>query len=342
MGWKILVPKEMRPEGKNFLLNQGHELIERERTDTLGLMRNIREADAVITKSAVISREVMNAAKGLKAVACLGTGYDSVDLKSAREYKIKVVNCPEANVISTVETTCFFMLYSLRQFTRVRRDFIDDFEGARQSEEKQELWDKTLGIVGCGRIGSRVAKVCLESFHMKVLAYDPYKPASEFPKGVRVVRRLEELLEKSDIVSLHMFPRREEEFRFGMEQFRRMKPTAYLINTVSGHAVKEEELYAACRDHVIAGAALDCLEQMPVDKRNPILYMDNILIAPSISSSTREADTRTSLQAAMGIQEVYEGKTPSYEVREPDWKNMTVYRDTGKTGAEEEPGQEPD
>lgn len=328
MGWKILVPPDMRPEGKEYLLGQGHELISGNGTDTLNLIKDIKNADAAITRSAVFSREVLNAAKGLKAIACLGTGYDSVDLKTADEYGITVVNCPEANVISMVESTIFYMLYCCRQYIKVRRDFIDNYQKARECEEKQELWDKTLGIVGCGRVGSRVAEICHGSFHMKVLAYDPYKPAKEFPDWIGVVRNLDELLSESDLVSLHMFPRKEKKYRFGMEQFRKMKSSAYLINTVSSRMIDEEALYLACRDHVIAGAALDSLEKMPVDKRNPILYMDNVLISPRIGPATREAEIRTSLQAAMGIQEVYMGKKPSYGAMESNWEHMPVFHDT--------------
>lgn len=325
MGWKILIPKEMRPEGRNYLENLGHTLVVSRGADTLTLMKDMKDADAVITRSAYISREAMNAAKNLKAIACLGPGYTRVDLKAAKDRGIKVVNCPEANMISTVETTIFYMLYCARQFTRVRRDFIDDYDAARESEEKQELWNKTLGIVGCGRVGSRVAKICMESFHMKVLAYDPYKPAADFPKGVHVIRKLPELLAESDYVSLHMFPRRE--IQFGMNEFCQMRPTAYLINMAYRHAVAENELYAACRDHVIAGAALDYLETVPPDPKNPLLYMDNVLIAPNIAAATHEADTRTSLQAAMGIQEIYSGAKPSFEAMEPDWEHMVVYHD---------------
>lgn len=328
MGWKILLTQEIRPEGRKYLLDRGHQLITGTGSDTLNLIKAVKDADVVITKQTWIGREVLNAAEHLKAVACLGAGYDSVDLKTAGEHGIRVINCPDANVISTVETTIFFMLHCSRQFLKVRRDFIDDYQKARKSDEKQELWGKTLGVIGCGRVGSRVAEICRGGFHMKVLAYDPYKPAGDFPEGIQVVRNLDDLLVESDFVSLHLFPRKEKKYRLGMEQFQRMKPTAYLIHTASGSLVDEEALYQACKNHIIAGAALDSLDEMPVDKRNPILYLDNILISPNICSCTREADTRTSLQAAMGIQEIYEGKEPTYEVKETDWEHMPVYNDT--------------
>lgn len=315
MGWKILLPEDMRPEGKKFLSNQGHSLIQGKGTNALQMMKDIRDADAVITKSAVISREVIYAGRNLKVVACLGVGYELVDLEAAKEAGITVVNCPDANSIAMTEITIFFMLHCSRRYTAVRRDYIDDYENAGRGDDKEELWGKTLGIVGCGRVGTRVANICRDCFHMKVIAYDPYIPADSFPTGVTAVRKLPDLLAESDFVSFHMSPHRGKERPFGMEQFRQMKKTAYLINMAYAGAVSERELYEACRDGVIAGAALDGVERLPLDKQNPILYMDNIWISSRIGTAAREAETRASLQAAMGLQEIYEGKKPTWEVR---------------------------
>ena len=329
MGWKIYLPDGLRPEGRNFLQNQGHELIDGNGEDMLQMMREVRDADAIITAFSAITPEIMRAGKKLKAIGTMGSGYATVDHQMAASLGIRVVSAPEASVPSTVEMTIFYMLYLSRRMTAVRRDYLDDFNKARENEDKQELWNKTVGIVGCGRIGSRVAKICKNAFHMKVLAYDPYKPASEFPLGVVVERSLDHLLSESDIVSLHMFPRIGSEYQFGMEHFRKMKDTAYFINTVNARAIREKDLYEACRDGVIAGAALDGLSRMPFDQEDPFLYLENVLITPHMSTMTREARTRAALQAAMGIQELYEGKQPTWEVREPDWKKMTVYHDTG-------------
>ncbi len=330
MGWKILLPQDIRPEGKDFLLSQGHTLIEGRGTDTLKMIQDVKDADAIITRAAVISREVMNAGKNLKAIACFGSGYGKVDLDAAREKKITVVNSPDATAISTAEITLFYMLYCSRKFTAVRRDYIDDYESAARADNKEELWDKTLGIVGCGRIGTRVARICRDSFHMKVLAYDPYLRASEFPEGVDVIRELSELLGSSDYVSLHFSQQGTGGLRFGMSQFKKMKPTAFLINTAYVEAVSEPELLEACREGVIAGAALDGIGRIPPDRDDPIFYTDRILIAPRIASATREAQTRASLQTAMGLQEVYEGKTPTWELKKPDEGTRTVYKDRKK------------
>ena len=331
MSWKILLPEDMRPEGKNFLSNQGHRLVLGKGTDTLRLMKDIKDADAVITRSAVISQEVIHAGKNLKAIACLGVGYDLVDLAAAEEAGIIVINCPDANSIAMTEITVFFMLYCSRRYTAVRRDYIDDYENAGRGDDKEELWDKTLGIVGCGRVGSRVAKICMDSFHMKVMAYDPYLPADAFPTGVQVIRKLPDLLAGSDFVSLHLSPHKGVRDQFRMEQFRQMKNTAYLINTAYAGAVSEKDLFEACRDGVIAGAALDGVSKLPLDKQNPILYMDNILISPRIGTATREAQTRTALQAAMGLQEIYEGKKPTWEVKSENENDYVIYHDQRKT-----------
>lgn len=331
MGWKILLPEDMRPEGKALLENHGHRLMVGKGTDTLRLMKDVKDADAVITRSAVIGREVIHAGKNLKAIACLGVGHDLVDLQAAEEAGITVVNCPDANSIAMAETTIFYLLYCSRRYTAVRRDFIDDYEGAGRGDNKEELWDKTLGIIGCGRVGARVAKICVDCLHMKVLAYDPYLPAEQFPDGVEVIRKLSELLSRSDYVSLHLPPQRGARNQFRMEEMRQMKPTAYLINTAYSQAVDEKDLLAACQTGVIAGAALDGLAKVPPDKQNPLLYMENVLISPRIGTATREAETRASLQAAMGIQEIYEGKVPTWQVKRQDANDRAIYHDQRKS-----------
>lgn len=331
MGWKILLPEDMRPEGKQFLINQGHKVVIGKGTDSLRLMKDIKDADAVITRTAVVSREVIHAGKNLKAIACLGMGNDLVDMETAEEMGITVVNCPDANSIALTEITVFYILYCSRRYTAVRRDYIDDYEAAGRGDNKEEIWDKTLGIIGCGKVGSRVAKVCMESFHMKVMAYDPYLPAAAFPEGVQVVRKLSELLAQSDYVSLHIPPQKGQASQFKMEQFRQMKRTAYLINTSDSQLINEKDLLTACRDGIIAGAALDGVSRLPLDRQNPLLYMENILISPRIGTATREAETRVSLQAAMGIQEIFEGKTPTWQVKNQKDSDRVIYSDVRKT-----------
>lgn len=330
MGWKILLPQDIAAKGKDYLVERGHELVIGSGTHTADICKDIKGMDAMVIPVSKVSREVFEAADQLKVVVHYGADYDTVDLKAAKEFGVIVLNCPEANSISVAETTIFYMLYCSRNYTVVRRDFIDDYYKAQINTPKHELEGKTAGIIGCGNIGSKVAVKCMNGFNMKVLAYDPYKPASAFPKGVEVVRDLNRIFRESDFVSLHWGTRTGAVEPVCMEQFRLMKPTAFFINTTHGQAVNEVDLYQACEEKIIAGAALDVMQKEPVEKNNPLLYLENVVISPHIGAATKEADERMGLHAAMGIQEVYEGRIPTWEMKPPKYRNksaLKVYED---------------
>ena len=165
---------------------------------------------------------------------------------------------------------------------------------------------------------------------MNVLAYDPYKPASAFPDGVEVVRDLDRIFKESDYVSVHTPNTPVTKNMVNKERLAMMKPTAFLINTARGGCVVEEDLYEACKNGVIAGAGLDAIRKEPVDPQNPLLTLDNVIIYPHIGGNTEEAAHRASYFAAMGVQEVYEGKTPTWPIHDVDYETAVTYEDTKK------------
>lgn len=326
MGWKILLPQEIMQEGREYLESRGHELITGSGMETENIIRDIKGIDALVVRLSKITREVFEAADKLKVIVRHGAGFDTVDLEAAKEYGVEVLYCPVANSTSVAEVTMMYMLYCSRNYTVVRRDFIDDYYKAKLRTPKSELDGKTVGLIGCGNIGSRVARMS-QGFNMKVLAYDPYKPAKDFPEGVEVVRDINRIFKESDFVSLHCPTSKVTKEFVGMEQFEMMKSSAFLINAARGKIVNEVELYEACKDKVIAGAGLDVLQQEPVNPQNPILYLDNVVVSPHIGAATKEATSRSSLHSAIGIHEVYEGKAPTWPVKQIDWDTATVYTD---------------
>lgn len=333
MGWKVLLPQEIMQEGRDYLESRGHELITGSGMETEDIIRDIKGIDAMVVRLSKITREVFEAADKLKVIVRHGAGFDTVDLEAAKEFGVQVLYCPTANSTSVAETAVFDMLYCSRNFTKVRNTFIDDYYQAKLRTPKNELDGKTVGLIGCGNIGSRVAEKCRDAFHMRVLAYDPYKPAKDFPKGVEVVRDLDQIFAESDFVSLHCPTTKITKEFIGKKEFEKMKPTAFLINTARGLVVNEKELYEACKNQVIAGAGLDVLQQEPVDKENPILYLDNVVVAPHIGAATAEATNRASLHSAMGIVEVAEGKEPTWPVNAIDWNSAKIYTDVNKEEA---------
>jgi D-3-phosphoglycerate dehydrogenase len=314
MGWKILLPQDIMPTGRQYLIERGHELILGGGMDVASICADIKGIDAMIVRQAKITREVFEAADKLKVIVRHGAGYDAVDMKAAKEHNVKFLYCPDANSVSVAETAIFNMLYCSRNYNIVHRDYIDDYFKAKMKTPKYEIEGKVLGIISCGKIGTLVAQKCMNAFNMHVLAWDPYKEPKDFPVGVEVVTELDRIFKESDFVSVHS-PLTDETREFiGKKQFEMMKPTAFFINTSRGMVVNEKDLYEACKNKIIAGAGLDVLQKEPMGKDNPLLYLDNVLVSPHIGAATKEASSRASLHAAQGIQEVYEGKSPTWPV----------------------------
>ncbi|WPC41255.1 hydroxyacid dehydrogenase [Clostridium sp. JS66] len=327
MGYKILLPQEIMQEGRDYLESRGHELITGSGMETEDIIRDIKGIDAMVVRLSKITREVFEAADKLKVIVRHGAGFDTVDLQAAKDHNVQVLYCPTANSMSVAEVTMMYMLYCSRNYTVVRRDFINDYYKAKLRTPKCELAGKTVGIIGCGNIGSIVANKCMHGFNMKVLAYDPYKKRADFPEGVEVVRDIERIYKESDFVSIHCPTTKVTREFVGKKQFEMMKPTAFLINAARGAIVNEVELYEACKNKVIAGAGLDVLQQEPVDPKNPILYLENVVVSPHIGAATKEATDRASLHSAIGIHEVYEGKQPTWPVKAIDWDTAETFED---------------
>lgn len=326
MSWKVLLPQEIMQDGRDYLESRGLELIAGSGMETENIIRDIKGIDAMVVRLSKITREVFEAADKLKVIVRHGAGFDTVDLEAAKEHGVQVLYCPVANSTSVAEVTMMYVLYCSRNYTIVRRDFINDYYKAKLKTPKSEISHKVIGLVGCGNIGSRVAKMA-QGFDMKVMAYDPYKPAKDFPEGVEVVRDLDRIFKESDYVSLHCPTTKITKEMVNKKKLEMMKPTAFIINAARGMVVNENDLYEACKNHVIAGAGLDVLQQEPVDPKNPILYLDNVVVSPHIGAATKEATDRASLHSAMGIVEVYEGKDPTWPVKSIDWNIARVYND---------------
>lgn len=313
MGWKILLPQELMPEGRALLESHGHTLVDGSGFETADIIRDIGDCDAIIVRISKITREVFEAAPKLKALARHGAGYDAVDLQAAREHGVRCVYAPIANSTSVAETALLLMLYCSRNVTTLQKTWVNDYYKAKLKIHKTTLDGKTLGLYGCGNVGSRLAKRAL-AMEMKVLAYDPYLAPDRFPQGVEVTGDLHRLFAESDYLSLHAPNTPQTRHIINRESLAQMKPSAFLINTARGALVDEQALYEACRDGVIAGAGLDAIAQEPVDPANPLLTLENVIILPHIGGNTVEAAHRASYMAAQGIEELYEGKTPTWPI----------------------------
>ncbi|WP_293649244.1 hydroxyacid dehydrogenase [Pantoea sp.] len=314
MTYKILLPQEIMKEGREYLESRGYELITGSGMEEDDIIRDIPDCDGIIVRLSKMSERVFDAAKKLKVVARHGAGYDTVDLDAAKRHGVTVLNAPVANSMSVAELAIFYMLYCSRNFKLVEEKMLEDYYWAKLRTPKVELDGKTLGLVGVGNIGSRVAIKALHGFNMKVIAYDPYKTQQQIPAGVELTNDLDRIFKESDFVSLHC-PANAETFDLvGEKQFALMKPTACFINTARGKLVDEKALYHALSTRAIAAAGLDVLKKEPFDPANPIFALNNVVIGPHIGAATKEATDRASLHSAIGIDEVLSGKKPSWPV----------------------------
>ena len=331
MPWKILLPQEIMSEGRKLLEDAGHTIIEGRGFETEDVLADMKEyqPDAMIVRITPITREVIESNPNLKVIVRHGAGFDALDVKACHDNGVQALYAPVANSTSVAETAILLMLECSRNVTVLHKTWVTDFYKAKLKVRKNTLSGKTLGIIGCGNIGSRVATRAL-AMEMNVLCYDPFKPAKDFPDGVEVVRDINRIFTESDYVSVHTPNTPLTHNMINKETLAMMKPTAFLINTARGGCVDEDALYEACKDGTICGAGLDAIKQEPVDPNLPLLSLDNVIIYPHIGGNTTEAAHRASYFAAMGVQEVYEGKTPTWPIHDVDYATAPTYTDVKK------------
>ena len=316
MATRVLIPQPILPAGYEYLRKHGYEAVDGRGFTEEDIITDIRDCDALIVRTARITRQIFDAAPKLKILARHGAGYDGVDLQAARKHGVLVCTAGGANAISVAELTIFYMLYCSRNFKKVEKLYLEDYRKAKMGIPKTELEGKTLGLVGLGNIGKLVAQKAALGFDMTVLAYDPFAKGAGLPDYIRMVEDRDEIFKRSDYVSLHVPATTETVHSVSDREFGLMKPTAYLINAARGSIVDEAALYRALQEEKIAGAGLDVLEQEPIDPSNPLVAMDNVLTAPHIGGATKEASSRSSVACAQAIDDFFSGRTPKFVVPE--------------------------
>ena len=182
MGWKILLPQEIMSEGRKLLEDAGHTIIEGRGFETEDVLADMKEhqPDAMIVRITPITREVIESNPNLKVIVRHGAGFDALDVKACHDNGVQALYAPVANSTSVAETALLLILECSRNVTALHKTWVEDYYKAKLKIKKNTLNGKTVGIIGCGNIGSRLAVRAL-AMEMNVLAYDPYKPASAFP-----------------------------------------------------------------------------------------------------------------------------------------------------------------
>jgi phosphoglycerate dehydrogenase-like enzyme len=282
----------------------------------------LASADAVLADMDHFHGYVLESeeARDLKVISRWGVGYDAIDVATATRQGIVVAYTPGL-LNEAVADFAFGLLLSVAR--QIHLSHLQMSQGDWQTRWGCDVHGKTLGIVGCGRIGSAMARRAL-GFSMRVLSYDICVPREATNLGVQFVS-LDELLAESDFVSLHAALTSQNRGLIGERELRKMKPTAYIINTARGALIDEAALLQALEESWIAGAALDAFLIEPLPSEHPLRKAPNVLLTPHLASFARGTGERVSLCAAQAIVDLQRGCTPKFVVN-PEVFNSSSLR----------------
>jgi D-3-phosphoglycerate dehydrogenase / 2-oxoglutarate reductase len=267
----------------------------------------IKDYDALIVRSATkVTKDVLQAAVNLKVVGRAGVGLDNVDLEAATQKGVIVMNTPTGNTISTAEHTMSMILALSRNIPQANAS-TKKGEWKRSKFMGVEVYNKTLGIVGLGRIGSELAKRAL-SFGMKVLAFDPFL-SREVAEGLGVeVVELNDLLSRADYITVHTPLSDETKHMISTPQFGIMKKGVRVINCARGGIIDEAALTTALKEGKVLGAAIDVFEKEPVSPESDLLKLENVVVTPHLGASTEEAQVNVAIEVAEIVRDALLGR----------------------------------
>lgn len=274
--------------------------------------------DAIFTRTDPVTKEMIDLCPNLKVIAKQGVGVDNIDLDYAAEKGIQVVFAPRENGNAVAEHSILLMLGATRRFTYVDQAFRGGNFNVRYTLRNTfELKGKTLGLMGCGNIGQQVAQKAALGLGMNVVGYDPYAKQENMWAPVTLLENRDDVLEQADFLSIHTPLTPETRGSIGMADFKKMKPTAILVNAGRGEVINEPELIEALQNGILLGAGLDVFAEEPLPMDNPLMNMGNVFLTPHTAATTEEAVYRTALVAAEGVVEVLTGKTPTWPANKP-------------------------
>ena len=291
---KILVSDPITENGLAVLKNANFDIVELPNGSPEEKSEACKDAHGWIIRSGTtITAAMIETAKNLQVIGRAGVGVDNIDIPAATRHGVVVMNTPDVNTISAAEHTIAMML-SLSRNIPVGNSGLKNGEWNRHALVGTELRNKTLGIVGLGKIGREVLNRC-RSFSMNILGYDPFMSQDMFnPEEVKIVT-LDELTSQSDYISLHVPINDSTRDLFDYARMSSMKPTARIVNVARGGIINEEDLYRILTDEKIAGAAIDVFSSEPIDESNPLLKAPNIVLTPHLGASTEEAKEGVSI-----------------------------------------------
>jgi D-3-phosphoglycerate dehydrogenase len=313
---RIIVTERIADEGVNYLRDCGFTVDTRYGISHAELMEIIETYDAIIVRSVTkVNKELVEKGINLKVAGRAGNGIDNIDVPACTKKGIIVVNTPESNIMAAAELAigmayCLFRNIPQAHWAGKNKDF------RRNKYLGRELDEKTVGIIGLGRIGSIVARK-LKGANMRAIAYDPYITDDKFKRnGVEKCENLEELLRQADLITIHTPKNKETYGMIGEEQLKLCKKGVRIVNAARGGLINEKALYNAIKSGQVAGAGIDVLDPEPgYDKppeeqtyKNPLLELDNVIITPHLGASTEEANYNVGTAITKLVAEALKGE----------------------------------
>ncbi len=332
---KVLVADPISESGMQYLENEPEiEVVRATGSERSELLKLASDVDAIIVRSETeVSADLINAASELKAIGRAGVGLDNIDLEEATPKGIVVMNTPEGNTVATAELTMTHLLCSARPITQAyMRLNVGGWE--RKSFSGSELFRKTLGIIGMGRIGGEVARRARE-FGMQIIGYDPYV-AEDRADALEVERvDLEELFRRADFITVHIPLTDSTRYLIDSEAIAQMKDGVRIINCARGGIVKESDLVEALHTGKVAAAGMDVFEEEPLPRESELRDCPNLVISPHLGASTEEAQESVGLEITKTVTEMLKGGMVRNAVNMPvvderTFKLLRPYLDLGK------------
>ena len=306
---KVLMVQGLHEEGQKLLFARDDiEPITIMSADENEILEAAKDVHGITVRTANISRKIIENSKNLKVVSRHGVGYDSVDVEALNDCNIPLAIAAHSNMISVAEHA-MFMLLALSKNVFYYDGFARKADWTTRWDIKAwDLSEKSLLVIGYGRIGSKLVKRAL-AFDMDVYVYDPYVDETTIKNsGAHYVDDFKSILPQMDAVTLHCPKTKETTDMFSTQEFEAMKSTSILINCARGGIVNEKALYDALTKNKIRSAGLDVYDDEPSTSSNPLFSLDNILLSPHIAGVTQEATIRMSKQAVQNILDVFDNK----------------------------------
>ena len=312
---KILICDPIAEDGLAIFRDAGLDVEVKTGMKPEELKKTVNGFDALVVRSETkITQEVLDATSHLQVVGRAGVGVDNIDVAAATEKGVVVVNAPTGNTSSAAEHAIALMLALARRIPEANAS-LKSGKWERSKFLGLEVRDKTLGIIGLGQVGSEVARRA-RGLEMNVLAYDPFVPEDRARNLGVDLATMDELLAKSDFVTVHTTLSEGTRSLIGADEMAKMKPTARIINTARGGIVNEEALAEAIEAGKIAGAAIDVFETEPVTE-HPLFGLDSVVVTPHLGASTAEAQERVAMDVAHQIVAVLNGEPARWAVNAP-------------------------